>query len=84
MSYARWSNSNWYAFDNVSGLFSLWHIKEPHSDYDYDLLRDVSAQGQLSEWLSREYPNATVSDIEEAAGIIALALDDAQGDEVTA
>lgn len=39
MSYARWSNSAWYAFYNVNGKLSLWYSMDKTIDIEYqDLL----------------------------------------------
>jgi hypothetical protein len=38
MSYARWSNSAWYAFYNVNGKLSLWYSTEKTIDWEYDEL----------------------------------------------
>jgi hypothetical protein len=40
MSYARWSNSCWYAFYNVNGCLSLW--------YDLDHTIDISYETALT------------------------------------
>jgi hypothetical protein len=36
MSYARWSNSSWYAFYNVNGCLSLWYDMEHTIDIPYE------------------------------------------------
>jgi hypothetical protein len=36
MSYARWSNSCWYAFYNVNGCLSLWYDMEHTIDIPYE------------------------------------------------
>jgi hypothetical protein len=36
MSYARWSNSAWYAFYNVNGKLSLWYDMEHTIDIEYE------------------------------------------------
>ncbi len=36
MSYARWSNSCWYAFYNVNGCLSLWYSMDSTYDWDYE------------------------------------------------
>ena len=35
MSYARWSNSAWYAFYNVNGKLSLWYDMDHTIDLEY-------------------------------------------------
>lgn len=77
MSYARWSNSNWYAFDNCNGLFSLWYVGEDeYRDWDYDTLREQRDAGNLNLWLEAKYPDASSDDIEEAVRIIGMALEE--------
>ena len=76
MSYARWSNSNWYAFDNCSGLLSLWLAGGECLDHDYDVLREHQKAGTLSMWLYATYPDVTEDDIHEAITIIGRALED--------
>ena len=36
MSYARWSNSCWYAFYNVNGCLSLWYSIDKTIDIPYE------------------------------------------------
>ena len=36
MSYARWSNSSWYAFYNVNGCLSLWYDMNKTIDIPYE------------------------------------------------
>jgi hypothetical protein len=36
MSYARWSNSAWYAFYNVNGCLSLWYSMDKTIDIPYE------------------------------------------------
>ena len=77
MSYARWSNSNWYAFDNCNGLFSLWYVGEDdYRDWDYDTLREQRDAGTLGEWLQDKYLDASADDRAEAVQIIGRALED--------
>ena len=40
MSYARWSNSVWYAFYNINGCLSLWYDMEHTTDWPYENLVD--------------------------------------------
>ena len=44
MSYARWSNSSWYAFYNVNGRLSLWYDMDHIIDWEYSELQDIMAQ----------------------------------------
>jgi hypothetical protein len=41
MSYARWSNSAWYAFANCNGKLSLWYDMEHTIDWDNDHLEEL-------------------------------------------
>lgn len=41
MSYARWSNSAWYAFYNVNGKLSLWYDLDHTFDWEYEPLVDL-------------------------------------------
>ena len=36
MSYARWSDSSWYAFYNENGCLSLWYDMEHAIDIPYE------------------------------------------------
>lgn len=77
MSYARWSNSNWYAFDNVNGLFSLWFAGEDeYRDWPYDTLREQQQAGTLGDWIESKYPDADKDDRDEAETIIGWALEE--------
>ncbi len=40
MSYARWSNSSWYAFYNVNGKLSLWYDLDKTIDLEYEDLME--------------------------------------------
>jgi len=40
MSYARWSNSSWYAFYNVNGKLSLWYDMDHTIDLEYEDLME--------------------------------------------
>jgi hypothetical protein len=40
MSYARWSNSAWYAFYNFNGKLSLWYDMDHTIDLEYDDLME--------------------------------------------
>lgn len=44
MSYARWSNSSWYAFYNVNGKLSLWYDMDHTIDIDYEDCKDITAE----------------------------------------
>jgi hypothetical protein len=42
MSYARWSNSCWYAFYNVNGKLSLWYDMQHTFDIDFDDCKEMT------------------------------------------
>lgn len=44
MSYARWSNSCWYAFYNVNGKLSLWYDMDHTIDWEYEELKDIMSK----------------------------------------
>ena len=44
MSYARWSNSSWYAFYNVNGKLSLWYDMDHIIDWEYEDLIELMEQ----------------------------------------
>ena len=44
MSYARWSNSAWYAFYNVNGKLSLWYDMDHTIDIDYEDCKNITAE----------------------------------------
>lgn len=44
MSYARWSNSAWYAFYNVNGKLSLWYDMDHLIDWEYEDLVELMEQ----------------------------------------
>ena len=44
MSYARWSNSSWYAFYNVNGKLSLWYNIDKTIDWEYEELIELMEQ----------------------------------------
>ncbi len=41
MSYARWSNSCWYAFYNANGCLSLWYSMDSTIDLTEEEVRDI-------------------------------------------
>jgi hypothetical protein len=78
MSYARWSTSNWYAFDNANGMFSLWHCEYGnHPDLIYEDLREHREAGTLTEMLRSTYPGVSDEDVAEGIEIIGRALEEA-------
>jgi len=77
MSYARWSNSNWYAFDNVNGMFSLWHVGlGDNPNLAYEDLRDHRDAGTLDVLLRATFPGVDDDDVAEAIKIIGWALEE--------
>ena len=44
MSYARWSNSCWYAFYNVNGKLSLWYDMDKTIDWEHEELTEIMEQ----------------------------------------
>ena len=44
MSYARWSNSTWYAFYNCNGKLSLWYDMDHIIDWEYEDLIELMEQ----------------------------------------
>jgi hypothetical protein len=41
MSYARWSNSCWYAFYNVNGCLSLWYSMDKTFDIPVEDVQEI-------------------------------------------
>lgn len=74
MAWSRWIGSNWYAFDNVNGKFSMWHVAGPHLDLDYeDIKKGFEYDG---EWLRDLYPEASEDDLAEGKALLERVLDD--------
>ena len=44
MSYARWSDSAWYAFYNVNGSLSLWYSIDKTIDIPYEDALDITKE----------------------------------------
>ena len=44
MSYARWSDSAWYAFYNVNGCLSLWYSIDKTIDIPYEDALDITME----------------------------------------
>lgn len=56
MSYARWSNSSWYAFYNVNGKLSLWYDMDHTIDLEYDEVTHMLKQEEkIPEFLMSVY-----------------------------
>lgn len=75
MSYARWSNSNWYAFDNVDGFFSLWHVEGGPTgcvDFSYETLESILKTGNLQAYYNNQL---TPEDLKEGLYLCSLAYE---------
>jgi hypothetical protein len=70
MSYARWSNSQWYAFYNVNGCLSLWYDMEHTYDIPYEDAKDLTAES-----IKFAY-GCTEEEAKEAMEYVALYLED--------
>ena len=70
MSYSRWSRSNWYAFSNINGCLSLWHVKGKHIDLEYFECAKAS-----KEWITDLY-ECTSEDADEAMKYIGYYLEE--------
>lgn len=70
MSYARWSNSAWYAFYNVNGKLSLWY----DMDHCYDLTYE-DCQGATEKTLVEVY-GCTEAEAREAMAYISYFIED--------
>lgn len=76
MSYRRWSDGNWYAFNHVSEaeskeeeVLSLWHAPSGIDGGVKDWLYEEVAKW-TSDDVRREYPEASDDDVQEAMEII--------------
>jgi hypothetical protein len=70
MSYARWSNSSWYAFYNVNGKLSLWYDMDHIIDIDHDDCADIDADSLM------EVYGCTREEAEEAMTYIGYFMKD--------
>ena len=70
MSYARWSNSSWYAFYNINGCLSLWYDMEKTIDIPYEEALEITKEDIL-----RTY-ECTDEEAEEAMKYVSLFLED--------
>ena len=75
MSYARWSNSCWYAFHNVNGKLSLWYDMDHTFDWDYDDLVDCMENAEMKTVLIERY-KCTESEAEVALKYINYFIED--------
>ena len=75
MSYARWSNSVWYAFYNVNGCLSLWYDMEHTIDWPYEDLVELKKQPDIVQKLIEIY-ECKQADAEEAIEYIDMFIED--------
>lgn len=75
MSYARWSNSCWYAFHNVNGKLSLWYDMDHTFDWVYDDLVDCMENAEMKAVLIDRY-GCTEFEAEEALKYINYFIED--------
>ena len=70
MSYARWSNSSWYAFYNVNGCLSLWYDMEHTIDIPYEDALTITKEDVMMVYECNE------EEAEEAMKYVSLFLED--------
>ena len=70
MSYARWSNSSWYAFYNVNGCLSLWYDMEKTIDIPYEEALEITKEDVMMVYECSE------EEAEEAMKYVGLFLED--------
>lgn len=77
MSYARWSNSAWYAFYNVNGKLSLWYDMEHTFDWEFDELNRVMSKDpeKIPLFFSEVY-GCTIEQATEAVEYVRMYLED--------
>ena len=77
MSYARWSNSSWYAFYNVNGKLSLWYSMDKTIDWEYEELIYIMQQDpeKIPLFFMAVY-ECTVEEAEEAMTYIKNYIED--------
>lgn len=83
MSYARWLNSNWYAFWSCSSgktkstqVLALWHIKRYNCEtfvpeYKYSYLKK-----NIDNIFTKEFANISKKDKEEGKRLIKIFIED--------
>lgn len=77
MSYARWSNSAWYAFYNVNGRLSLWYDMDHTIDWTFEELTDIMSKDpeKILAFFSAVY-KCTTEEATEALGYIRAYLEE--------
>jgi hypothetical protein len=77
MSYARWSNSSWYAFYNCNGKLSLWYNIDKTIDWEYEDLIELMEQDptKISIFIMELY-KCTEAEAEEAMTYIKSYIED--------
>lgn len=70
MSYARWSNSSWYAFYNVNGCLSLWYDMEHTIDIAHEDALTITKEDIIMVY------GCTEEEADEAMGYVKLYLED--------
>jgi hypothetical protein len=75
MSYARWSNSCWYAFYNANGKLSLWYDMDHTFDWDYDDLIECMEYAEMKTVLIERY-GCTEPEADEALKYINYFIED--------
>jgi len=70
MSYARWSNSSWYAFYNVNGCLSLWYDMEHTIDIPYENALTLTKEDVIVMY------ECTEEEAEEAMNYVGYFLED--------
>ena len=70
MSYARWSNSSWYAFYNVNGCLSLWYDMKHTIDIPYKDALTITKEDVMIVYECSE------EEAEEAMKYVGLFLED--------
>ena len=75
MSYARWSNSCWYAFYNANGKLSLWYDMDNTFDWGYEELIECMDTTEMKIVLIERY-GCTEPEAEEALKYINYFMED--------
>ena len=74
MSYARWSNSCWYAFYNVSGKLSMWYAGNMYHKIDWHYDELIECAGMKTVLIERY--ECTELEAEEALKYIDYFIED--------